>query len=311
MLFDGHSDILTDVLLKRLCGERDILKRYHLPKMQKGNIEGAIFVFWIDPPYTKNPEKRLEQLINSALEEFKECSEVRIVRNNSEAIKAKNDGKFYIFLGMEGLSGIGNDLCKIDMLYEIGVRHIMLTWNEENVFATGTGGDEKRGLTDLGKKAVYMIENKGILLDVSHLNDKSFWGVVDIATKPLVASHSNSRKLCNHIRNLSDEQMLAIRDTGGVIGINSYNKFVSEFEKKRNIDGFIEHIQYISDKIGIEHVGLGFDFLDYLDGNSDGNLYGLSSCEDAYSVVSKLEKAGFYKKEIDKICRENWLRVLQ
>ena len=153
MIFDGHSDIFTDVTVRRLKGETQVLKNHHLPRLRKGNIEGGCFVLWIDPPYDADPAKRLGELMHCIKDEMAECEEAVVVKNLKEIEEARKAGKFYILPGLEGLSGIGTDLDKIDELYDFGCRHAMLSWNEQNDLSTGTKGDPNRGLTELGKKA--------------------------------------------------------------------------------------------------------------------------------------------------------------
>ena len=175
MIFDGHSDIFTDVTVRRLKGETQVLKNHHLPRLRKGNIEGGCFVLWIDPPYDADPAKRLGELMHCIKDEMAECEEAVVVKNLKEIEEARKAGKFYILPGLEGLSGIGTDLDKIDELYDFGCRHAMLSWNEQNDLSTGTKGDPNRGLTELGKKAVRKLHDKHMLVDVSHTNERTFW----------------------------------------------------------------------------------------------------------------------------------------
>ena len=109
---------------------------------------------------------------------------------------------------------------------EVGVRHAMLTWNELNALATGWPVDVTRGLTEAGKKAVKRIQDLGMVMDVSHLNDKCFWGVIDLAQGPIIASHSNARSVCPAMRNLTDDMLKAIAKTGGLVRMNSMREFI-------------------------------------------------------------------------------------
>ena len=226
MIFDGHSDIFTDVTVRRLKGETQVLKNHHLPRLRKGNIEGGCFVLWIDPPYDADPAKRLGELMHCIKDEMAECEEAVVVKNLKEIEEARKAGKFYILPGLEGLSGIGTDLDKIDELYDFGCRHAMLSWNEQNDLSTGTKGDPNRGLTDLGKKAVRKLHDKHMLVDVSHTNERTFWDMAKVGGGPLMASHSNARALADVVRNLTDCQLLEIRDTNGIVGLNSFNMLV-------------------------------------------------------------------------------------
>ena len=178
MNFDAHSDIWTDVNIKTLAGETDIIRKHHLDRLKKGDIEGGIFVIWIDPPYTDDPVKRTQQAFESMKKELEYCSDIAVIcRNYDEIQKAKAEGKIYIVLGMEGISGLAPDASEIDRVHELGVRNILLTWNEANDFATGVRGPADRGLTALGREAVKKSMDSGIMLDVSHTNLKTFWDI--------------------------------------------------------------------------------------------------------------------------------------
>ena len=138
MIFDAHCDIWTHVAKKRLEGEQNIIKNYHLDKFEKGNINGGIFVVWVDPPYDKNPKTRTKQILDKITEELKDCEDViHIVKKSEDFDTAKKNNKLAVVIGMEGLQAIDDDIDAIEKLYEYGVRHASLTWNEENNLATG------------------------------------------------------------------------------------------------------------------------------------------------------------------------------
>lgn len=320
MIFDGHSDIFTDVLIRRLEGETQVLRTHHLPRLRKGNIDGSCFVLWIDPPYAmENPADRMEQLLQAVNEEINECEEVRLVHNLADIQEAQAQGLFYILLGLEGLSAIGEDLDGINRLYDFGARHAMLTWNEQNALATGVQGDPARGLTDLGKQAVRHIQELGMILDVSHLNERSFWDVMALAEGPVIASHSNARALADATRNLKDDQLKAIKETGGLIGLNSFNLFVSQTLSDQTIDRFVDHAVYIADQIGVAHVGFGFDFFEFISTDkmrsySDQDTsftVGMEDCTKVPALMEKLKKAGFSNEELAQIAYKNWYRLIE
>ncbi|MCI5698125.1 MAG: membrane dipeptidase [Clostridiales bacterium] len=319
MIFDGHSDIFADVTIKRLEGETDVLRNHHLKRLKKGGVEGSIFVIWIDPPYDKQPVPRSKEIMKAIRDEMAETEDFVIVHNTAEMEKAKAEGKFYIYIGLEGVSYIGSDVDKIDELYDFGARHCMLTWNETNDLATGAQGDPDRGLTEAGVKAVKKIQQLGMLMDVSHLNDKSFWDVMRVATGPVIASHSNARALSNAARNLTDDMLMEIKKTGGLVGMNSFNLFVSQEIENQRIERLVDHIVYISDKIGVEHVGFGFDFFEFLNpagmsSYSDQDTSYTRGLEDATKVPELLrlmEKAGFNKEEMEAIKYKNWHNLIK
>lgn len=319
MVFDGHSDIFTDVTVRRLKGETQVLKNHHLPRLKKGNIEGSCFVLWIDPPHDAHPEKRLGELMQCIKDEMAECEEAVIVKNYQEIEAAKKAGKFYILPGMEGLSGIGTDLDKIDELYDFGVRHAMLTWNEQNELATGAKADPNRGLTGLGRRAVRKIHDKHMIMDISHTNERTFWDIAKVGGGPIMASHSNVWALKNHTRNLTDCQLLEIRDTNGIVGLNSFNELVSEKVEEQTVEGLIRHADYIANKIGVEHLALGFDFCEFLDDEAAGafsdqeNTFtkGLEDASHVPFMIEKMKEAGFSDKEMEMICTGNWHHLIQ
>lgn len=319
MVFDGHSDIWSDVTIRRLNGETNVLKNHHLDRLRRGEIEGSIFVMWIDPPYDKDPVKRSKEIFTCISDEIKEAEDFRIVHNYDEMMKAKADGKFYIFIGIEGLSPIGEDIDKIDEYYDFGARHAMVTWNEQNALGTGVQGDPNRGLTKAGFAAVKKIQDKHMIMDVSHLNDKSFWDVMSVASGPIVASHSNSRAMCPAARNLTDEQLLEIKHTGGLVGINSFNLFVSQQIEEQKVENLVKHVVYICDKIGTEHVGFGFDFFEFLSTDSMSSYsdqdtsytVGFEDCSKVPEFVRLLGKAGFSDSELEAMKYKNWHNLIK
>ncbi len=320
MIFDGHSDIWTDVTIRSLNGENDILRKYHLNKLKRGKISGSIFVIWIDPPYTDNPNKRAKQIVDCIKKELEYCKDsVLLAKSFTDVKNAVKEDKFYVMMGLEGLSSLGGNLELIDYYYNLGARHASLTWNEENALATGVKGNPDRGLTELGKEAVKKINKSNIILDVSHLNEKSFWDVADITDKPFIASHSNCRAICDVPRNLTDKQLRKIAESNGLVGINSFNQFVHKDVEKQNISMLVKHIAHMTDVMGIDHIGIGMDYCDFLDNSSmssfssQENAYtkGLEDASKTYNLLTEMEKVGFTKAEIEKVAYKNFHRVIK
>lgn len=319
MNFDGHCDIWTDVTHHYLAGESDIFRKYHYDRLKKGGIEGGIFVIWNDPPYDKEPLKRTRLMMDAISHEEPDCADILVVaRSYGDMQKARDAGKMYAFIGLEGLKSIGEDLDLIDEFYQFGARHAGLTWNEENPLATGALGNPERGLTQIGRQAVRKIQDLGMILDVSHLNDISFWDLLDAATGPVVASHSNCRALCNQRRNLTDEQIKALAETGGLIGLNSFNEFVHEEESKQTVENLVKHLIHMVDLVGIDHVGFGFDFSEFLVSDtlssfsSQATPYtiGLDDASKVPNLIAELRRVGFQDAEIDKIAYQNWHKLI-
>ncbi|MGM9917101.1 membrane dipeptidase [Anaerotignum sp.] len=319
MIFDGHSDIFSDVRYKREAGETQVLKNHHLERLQKGGIGGACFVIWADTFNGFDPKDEMDAIVKALQAEMAETEDFVLVHNRAEVEAAEKAGKFAILLGIEGLAGIGENLSKIDALYEVGARHAMLTWNEENALATGVKGNPDRGVTDLGRKAIKKIQDKKMILDVSHLNEKSFWDVIDASNGPILASHSNAKALAGAARNLTDDQLKAIRDTNGLVGLNAFNDFISDIREEQDVDHLVHHASYIADKIGVEHLGFGFDFFEFLNTDfmksysdqDDSLLRGMEDCSKVPVLLEKMRKAGFTEKDLEMISGGNWLNLIQ
>lgn len=319
MIFDGHSDIFSDVRYKREAGETQVLKNRHLERLTKGGITGGCFVIWADTYNGCDPKDEMNAIIKNMQDEMAETEDFVLVHNTAEIEAARKAGKFAILLGIEGLAGIGEDVDRIHELYDIGCRHAMLTWNEENALATGVKGNPDRGVTELGKKAAKLIQEKKMILDVSHINEKSFWDVMDLATAPVLASHSNAKALAGAARNLTDAQLLAIRDTNGLVGLNAFGDFISDNKAEQDVDHLVNHASYIADKIGVEHLGFGFDFFEFLNTDfmasysdqDDSRLKGMADCSEVPVLLEKLRKAGFTEKDLELISHKNWLNLIQ
>lgn len=320
MLFDIHGDIFTDVTNKRAAGETDVVKKYHLKRFKKGNMSGGIFICWVDPPHDKEPKAHFWKIVQAASAELFENQDVLAVIDDSKGYEeAVKDGKIAVVMGIEGLSAIEDDLEMLYPLHRIGFRHASLTWNEQNALATGVRGeDQTRGLTEKGKEAIALLEKLGWVIDVSHLNEPSFWGVMETATGPIIASHSNCRAIADAPRNLTDDQILTIGKSRGLVGMNAFNEFIHPEKEKRTVDTLCDHIDHVRDLIGADKIALGFDFFEYIDADSSNTFIaepykgtiGLEDITKAPAILEKLRERGYSEEEIEGIAHKNFLRLL-
>ncbi len=310
MFFDMHADIWTNTLWEYEKGNKDIIRSKFKHKFTKGNMMGGIFILWLDEYDENKAEKRFMQMIETMKKELYYTRDfIQIIKDVNDFEKAIKNNKLSVVIGVEGLLGIGKNIDYIYDLDKLGVRHIGLTWNESNELATGQSGDSNRGVTNLGKDAIKIIDELDILLDVSHLNDKSFWDVSKYYKKPFFASHSNSRTLCNVARNLTDTQLECIKERNGMVGLNSYHNFVSENADEKTLDMFINHLEYIANKIGLDKVGFGFDFLDYFarEDEVEEVLLNLKDVTELDNITKILKKRGYSNNEIDMIKYKNFI----
>ena len=228
-----------------------------------------------------------------------------IERNQKEgfisAILTVEDGAL-----LDGGQGKSGDMNRLYELYEKGVRLITLTWNYENCIGYPNSSDAKehrKGLKPFGIDAVSEMNRLGIMVDVSHLSEGGFWDVAKYSEKPFVASHSCARSLCNHKRNLTDEQLRCISDKGGAVGVNYYSHFLREGCKHSNLEDILRHIEYMVNVAGEDAVALGSDF-DGIECTLDMEDYSKMD-----RLVRELE-ARYSGRIVDKILKENALRVI-
>ena len=320
MVFDGHSDLLYDVTRRRLAGEHRVLERHHRDRLRRGGVEGLVLAvwtstgsghtFWGGVPGMETPRARTELMMRCARLEVVESPWLAAVRTAEGARQAREEGKLYAFFAIEGMAAIGEDLTGIDRYAAFGARIGMLTWNEPNALATGAGGDPYSPLTDLGRQAVTRMQKLGMLPDVSHLNDGGFADVIRLARGPVIASHSNCRRLCDVRRNLTDDQLRAIRDTGGVVGVNVHRSFVHADPERQTAQMLARHAAHMADVMGIEHVVCGFDFCEFFGSPGNEGARGLEDCGEIPAFFRCLEQLGMTRREQELIARENFLRVL-
>ena len=324
IVVDAHSDILSDILERRNARQTGVLNSTWLPAMDAGGIDVRVLAIYSGPQY--QPELALRRALDqiAALHaELDESPRAALCISHAEVVAATGAGKKAFILGMEGAEPLGSDLGLLRIFHRLGVRVLGITHALRNYAADGAFFDPKRtgqvgGLSDFGVALVEQAQAMGMLVDVSHLNDPGFWDVVKLARKPLIASHSNCRALCAHPRNLTDDQIKAIADTGGFIGINSINRFV----EPPDLPHLMDHLDRLVRIAGKERVGLGLDFCYYLLEHKSPversalrkgaslSVQGLERDADVRKIPALLAERGYAPDTIDMIMGENFLRVL-
>ncbi len=313
-VFDCHSDLFTHFTVRRKLGETDVFKKYHLHNFNKGSVKFGVFNVWIDDE-SMCPRKRFDEIMAYGLKEVYDSNYLKMIYKYDD-FNINSDSVQFI-LGLEGIDYLESPK-ELYTMYQLGVRLVSLTWNNNNRFATSITSKIDNGLTNEGKEAISIMNDLGIVVDVSHLSDKSAKEIIQLSKSPVIASHSNARIICNHPRNLSTELIKMIAASNGVIGINSYTEMVSTNKSEQNLDTLINHIDYIRDLVGIDYIALGFDFMDYLIEDSPSQFLNditfmkdLKNQSDVQMLVEKLKNGGYNKEEIEKICYKNILRVLK
>lgn len=285
--------------------------KVNLPLMEEGMVDAAIMVAYI--PQGKRDDKSLQQATDFAMNRLNEIhrqmeinrGRMNIARTSQEVWVTKDAGKKAIMLGLENGYAIGKDIRNIARFKELGVSYITLCHNGSNDICDSARGEaEWGGLSPFGKEVVAEMNRLGILVDVSHAAESTFYDALEVSTQPIIASHSSARALCNHPRNLTDEQLKALAEKQGVVQVCLYKGFINEDAEKASLTDAIRHINHIVDLIGINHVGIGSDF------DGDGELIGCRASNELINITLRLLKDGYKENDIAKIWGGNLLRVM-
>lgn len=318
IVVDTHCDTLLRVLGRsHTAGQqqvayhlRDLHEEGHidLPRLKSGGIDVQFFAAYIEPIYKPDRSlKRTLQLFDAFFSELDaNKDQMMLATSVADIHAAQSQGKIAAVMAIEGGEALEGDLGVLRVLHRLGVRSIGLTWNERNNIADGVGDCKSGGgLSEFGVALIEEMNRLGILVDVSHLSDPGFWDVVKLSKQPIIASHSNSRAVCNHRRNLTDEQIKALAKNGGVMGMNFAASFVRE-DGHPTLDDLLNHIDHIVALVGPEHVGLGSDF----DGISS-TPEGLVDASSMPLITEGLIRRGYKAEDIRLILGGNYLRVFQ
>jgi len=325
IVVDAHSDLLSDILGRRNAGQTGVLNSIWLPAMAAGGIDVRVAAIYSEVQFL--PELALRRALDEVtafLEELEAAPGAALCTTHEAILRAKAEGRRAFVLGMEGVEPLGSDLGLLRVFHRLGVRvlgitHALRNYAADGAFFTPTRTGLAGGLSGFGVELVERAQALGMLIDVSHLNDPGFWDVIKLARGPIIASHSNCRALTDHPRNLTDEQIKAVAGTGGVIGINSINRFVDP----PDLPHLLHHLDRLVTIAGREHVGLGLDFCAYLlehtsaverSGMRKGaflSVEGLAGDQDVPKIPALLAERGYPPETIDLIMGDNFLRVFR
>ena len=213
-------------------------------------------------------------------------------------------GKRIIMKGIENGYALGNDIANVERFRKMGVVYTTLCHNGDNdVCDSARGAGEHNGLSDFGRRVVLEMNRVGMMVDLSHASEKSFYDALEISRQPVVCSHSSCKALCNHPRNLTDEQLRALAAKGGVVQVTMYKGFLVE-EGEATIIDFIRHLEHAVSVAGIDHVGIGSDF------DGDGCVTGCADASQLRNITCELLRRGYSPSDIEKLWGANWLRVM-
>ena len=325
-IVDMHFDLPMDLYEKR--DRRNVLETEFLPEFEAGNVSVVGTAIYIEDRYL--PESGLRVALDQIARLYSETttSEQAVICKSFREIQAAREaGKIAFVITMEGVEPLGTDLNQLRVFYELGVRSIGLTHARTNAAGHGAvfakSGSPAEGLTAFGREVVRECETLGVIIDLAHINPAGFKEVLSITTKPPIVSHTNVRRYYDIERNISDEQIKMIGERRGVIGANSI--LVSPGEEESTLEHYVDHIEHIAGLIGIDSVGIGFDFFEFIyrqwpesrrkelasKFTTPHFISDLKNHSHARNLTRKLIERGFTDEQIDKILRGNWTRILK
>lgn len=311
LVVDTHCDTMLKVIRSHGAYRlRDAHEECHvdIPRLQKGGVNLQFFAAYIEPQFKPDRAiKRTLQLFDCFYNELEDNKDyVSLILSSVDLESARRDNKIGALLSIEGGEALEGDLAVLRMLHKLGVRAIGLTWNERNQIAEGVGECRSGGgLTEFGVSAVQEMNRLGIIVDVSHISEPGFWDVIKVSDKPIIASHSNAKAICNHVRNLSDDQIRALAKNGGVMGLNMCHEFLSD-ERPVVIEHVVDHIEHVFSLVGSKHIGIGAD----LDGITTPPV-GLEDVSKLPALTEAMLRRGLTPDQVRDVLGENYLRVIK
>ena len=334
IVVDGHNHMMMDILQRRHRGEKANFSRVYAPLAKKSGVNIILTNVGGDNFGITETDYLLLgtiSVLDTLLQEAEESADTMAICYCYEDIeKTILDGKVAVLMTMEGARPLEGrphrqTLSVLRMLYKLGLRAIQLVDNGRNRLCDGKAESQtKGGLTNFGISVVKEMNRLGMIIDVAHISTPGFWDVIEISDQPIIDSHSNAYSIRNHLRNLTDEQIVAIAKKGGMIGLTFNSDMTADNEQPTSED-LIKHIDYIKKLVGIDYVGLGPDFcpphygpLSETPGILEGLKYtakktkyidGAIDIAGISNIANALNKHGYKEDEIRKVLGENWLRI--
>ncbi|MBA3491300.1 MAG: membrane dipeptidase [Rubrobacteraceae bacterium] len=344
LVFDGHNDTLLNLHLPdrgegRSFFERSDLGHIDLPRAREGSFGGGFFACYVPnpavdgwneestltvrdggyevsdaPPLDPNYARRFADELAASLFRLESEGGLRIVRTAGELQSCLDSGELAAILHFEGAENLGPDPGALEEYCRVGLRSLGLVWSRPNTYAHGvpfrfpSSPDTGPGLTGAGKELVRECNRLGVLVDLSHLNERGFWDVAGLSEAPLVATHSNAHALCPASRNLTDRQLDAIRDSDGMVGVNFAVAFLREDGGESDntpLETVVRHVDYLVERVGIDRVGFGSDFDGAKVPEGIGDVSGLPE------LLAALRASGYDEPALEKLAHGNWIRALR
>ena len=314
---DTHIDINVENFTDSINYTMNTDTQFNLPNMMEGELDVAWLVVYTAQGELN--EEGYEAAYENAISKFDAIDrlvneyapdQVELAISSQDVSRILAEGKKVIMIGVENAYSMGLDTSNVEKFWEKGARYVSLTHNGHNQFSDSNTGEFDdtalhNGLSDLGKEVIELLNYYGIMIDISHPSKEAIRQMTELSKAPIIASHSSARALRDHPRNVDDEQLNWIKENGGVIQTTALGFFLTDREDPpANMDDFMDHIDYMVEKIGIDHVGISSDF------DGGGGIEGWEDASETMNVTSALRKRGYSESEIAKLWGGNLLRVL-
>ena len=314
---DTHIDINVENFTDSINYTMNTDTQFNLPNMMEGELDVAWLVVYTAQGELN--EEGYEAAYENAISKFDAIDrlvneyapdQVELALSSQDVSRILAEGKKVIMIGVENAYSMGLDTSNVEKFWEKGARYVSLTHNGHNQFSDSNTGEFDdtalhNGLSDLGKEVIELLNYYGIMIDISHPSKEAIRQMTDLSKAPIIASHSSARALRDHPRNVDDEQLNWIKENGGVIQSTALGFFLTDREDPpANMDDFMDHIDHMVEKIGIDHVGISSDF------DGGGGIVGWEDASETMNVTSALRERGYSESEIAKLWGGNLLRVL-
>ena len=314
---DTHDDINVINFTDSLNYSMDTDTQVNLPKMEAGGLDVAWFVVYTSQGNLD--EEGYEAAKDNAISKFDAIDrlvneyapdQIELALSSDDVRRIHAKGKKVAMIGVENAYPMGLDTSNVRKYWERGARYVSLAHNGHSQFSDSNTGEFDgtalhNGLSDLGKEVVGLLNYYGVMIDISHPSKEAIKQMIELSKAPVVASHSSARALRDHPRNLDDEQLNWVKENGGVVQTTALGSFLTDRkDPPPNMEDFVDHIDYMVGKIGIDHVGISSDF------DGGGGIIGWKDASETMNVTKELRERGYSDSEIEKLWGGNLLRVL-
>jgi len=302
------------VVKLRDLGERRVLERKHLQKLRRGGVTSLVAAVWVESRFKPaGATNRALHILDALFQDLAESQHFALVTTQADLLRAEAQGKVAVIIGSEGAEFVEEDVGIIRLFYKLGMRVCGLVWNERNLLADGWyHHKDDRGLSEVGRQLVEEANGLRMLIDLTHISPKSFSDVLETTDSPVMVSHG-ATAVHTSLRNTTDEQLKALAKNGGVFG-----PFAVNHAQTRTLSDYVDHIEHAVKVAGIEHVGLGPDFYDYLldelkghPGGAPKLMLGLEDYTKLGAVPRELSRRGMSNKDVELVTRGNFLRLMK